>query len=295
MREFRKLFAGLFAALLLIEAILLAIVLRERDLREATLTDQWLLLQAREAINTELDDFVEISDRAIKAATTGDGKLAKAHEDLRSSILNRSAAANSSRIMAADLPFRLQRLQEGDAVYRNEDFSALQKALDDARSLLQADRKALHALRGLFPDAEGNFTIRGKNDPSLSLAMLTDEISALKRSSVRDTLSDFLAATDVRIYATVEKNAVAIQRYSLLLSLMIALLLLATIAAGIFLYRNITEPLQSFRVHSRKINDDLARTLSQLETVTAERDALRKHSEAPQNQPPPAESLHQMP
>lgn len=278
MREFRRLFAGIFCCLLLIEASLLVIALRERRLRQDSLTDQFLLLQAREAIDTELDQFIQLSDLALKAATTGDTKQAKAHEDLLMVLMRPTSASSNgpTQLPAAEVPSQLQHLQGEDSNFRSTDFSSLSRAIEDAKLLLQSDRKALHAIRGLHPDPDGAFTVRGKSDPTLLLALLTDESSAQKRKLIRSTLSNFLAALDVRIYASVEENTVAIQRYSQLLSYLVGVLLVSTVAAGIFLYRNISEPLRSFRNHSRKINDDLARTLAQLEEVGAERDALRK-------------------
>lgn len=279
MREFRMLFTGLFTGLLLVEAVLLVIVLRERHLHENSLGDQFLLLQAREAIDTELEHFIRLSDLALKAATTADKEQAQAHETLLGDLTRINAsAAKPTTLAAADVSSRLQRLQSGDAVFPRKDVASLNAALADAEAILQSDRKALHAARGLFPDADGSFTVRGESDPSLMRALHLNENLERKRHSIRQGLSDFLAALDVRIYASVEENTDTIRRYSELLSYLLGILLVATAATGLLLYRNISEPLESFRIHSRKINDDLARTLAQLEAVSAERDALRKAS-----------------
>lgn len=297
MREFRMLFAGLFAALLVLESILLGIALRERSLQEAAIGDQRLLLQAREAIENELEGIIQLSERALKAATTGDHDIAASHEDLLASVVKRTSTT-APKFSSTDVAARLQGLKNSDTFFRSEDFTALQQALTNAKILLQSDRRALHALRGLFPDAEGNFTIRGESDPSLSLVLPTDELTVHMRESVRTSLSDFLAALDVRIHALVKDNAAAFGRYSGILSLMIVILLVSTAAAGLMLYRNISEPLKSFIIHSRKINDDLARTFAQLEAVSAERDALRGGAQGPPEaaeRPASAETLHRIP
>lgn len=297
MREFRMLFAGLFAGLLLLEVILLVIAVRDRAMREVSMADQRLLLQAREAIDTELESIVQLSDRAQKAATIGDMQLAKAHEDLLATVGKRTTVTAAPQLDASDVAAHLQGLQGGETVFKGEDFAPLKQSLTDAETILQSDRRALHALRGLFPDADGKFTIRGDSDPSLSLALLTDEPSTRMRVNIQRNLSDFLAALDVRIYASVEANTDAIGRYSKILSAMIGVLLIATAAVGIVLYRNISEPLQSFRIHSRKINADLARTLAQLDAVSAERNALRKDAgaSAPVEEPVSDERFNRMP
>ena len=277
MREFRLLFAGLFCGLLLLEAAILVISLRERHIRNQAIADQALLLQAREAIDAELVNFLQLSELALKAATTGDLGHAKAHEELAGKLLRNDTSGPKQHALAAtDAASRLQRLQNSDAVFRRDDVARLNEALADASSLLQADRKTLHAARGLFPDPDGGYTVRGENDSSALSMLLADDNSDKKRRSIRQGLADFLAALDVRIYASVEESTSSMQLYSQLLSYFIGVLLVSTIASGILLYRNISEPLQSFRIHSRKINDDLARTLAQLDAVTAERDALLK-------------------
>ncbi len=281
MREFRLLFAGLFCGLLLLEAALLFIALRERDVRDGAIADQALLLQAREAIDAELEHFLQLSELALKAATTGDRGHAKAHEELAGELLrNSTSVPQQPALAAADVPSRLQQLQSGDAVFRSEDVARLNEALAGAASLLKADRKALHAARGFFEDADGAYTVRGESDSSALSMLLADDNTAKKRQSIRQSLSDFLSALDVRIYALVEESTASMRFYSQLLSYVIGLLIVSTGVVGILLYRSISEPLQSFRIHSRKINDDLARTIAQLDAVTAERDALLKGSEA---------------
>ena len=302
LRDFRRLFVGIFTGLLLLETLLLVIAMRERQVHEISLSDQLLLLQAREAIDTELAVFSQLSDLALTAARSGDKKQAKAHEDLAASQFRNNSAStsqNSFQLMAADIPLHLQLLQGGDAHFQPKEFSALEMAIKDAQELLKSDRKALHAIRGLFPDTDGEFTVRGQGDQTQLLALLTDESSAKKREVVRKTLSAFIAALDVRMYASVEKNASAIRQYSRFLSVVLGILLLSTASSGFILYQNIRDPLHSFKVHSRKINDDLARTLAQLETVIAERDILRKGAGIATSdtdlQPRPTDSLTEMP
>lgn len=271
------LFAGLFCGLLLLEAVLLVIALRDRHVRDQALADQALLLQAREAIDGELSNFLQLSELALKAAATVDKQQATAHEDLAATLdPNNPAVPKPATRSTKEVMSRLQDLQNSNAIFRRDDMASLNEALADAEKQLQSDRKALHAARGLFPDPEGVFNVRGESDDSLLRAMLTDDGSNKKRQSIRQGLSDFVAALDVRIYASVEENAASTRRYSQLQSYLIGILLVATGAVGIVLYRNISKPLQSFRLHSRKINDDLARTLAQLDAVTAERDALLK-------------------
>lgn len=279
MREFRLLFAGLFCGLLMLEAVLLIIALLERHARDQAIADQSLLLQAREAIDAELGNFLKLSELALKTATTGDLGHAKAHEEFAVELRRTTPSVPKQPALAAtDVASRLQRLQSGDAVFRRDDVAKLNEALADASSLLQADRKALHAARGFFEDADGAYTVRGESD-SLALSMLlADDASAKKRQSIRQSLSDFLSALDVRIYALVEESTASMRFYSQLLLYMTGLLIVSTGVVGILLYRSISEPLQSFRIHSRKINDDLARTIAQLDAVTAERDALLKGS-----------------
>ena len=106
----------------------------------------------------------------------------------------------------------------------------------------------------------------------------------------------------MRIYASVKENTSTVREYSTLVLYLTGVLLLATVGGGILLYRNISEPLRSFRIHSRKINDDLARTIAELQAVSAERDALLRgdRNNEPQHgavnpASEPMDTLHRMP
>lgn len=302
MREFRVFFAGIFAGLLFLEALVVFISIRERGLLEDTISDQSLLLQAREAVRKEVEGFAKLSELALKAATTGDRGHAKMHEDLVSALAKQDSVKMGAQLSVRSVPGLLAQLKGGDTTFRSDDFSILSQAIENAETLLQSDRQALHAVRGMFPDASGTFNVRGNGNPELLLALLDDKESAGKRQDVLDGFNGFLAALDVRIYASVKENTSTVREYSTLVLYLTGVLLLATVGGGILLYRNINEPLRSFRIHSRKIKDDLARTIAELHAVSAERDALLRgeRNDAPQHgavdpASEPIDALHRMP
>ena len=165
----------------------------------------------------------------------------------------------------------------------------LASASREFESLLRVDQRTLGNLEGRFEDKQGKFTVVGNPSPAAALETLRDQSYQARRNDLGEELLGLQAAFDVRtlsLTSEIYRNSIVF--FPLALA-SLAVLLIATIALGWYLY---THNLQSVAIHKtqiRKINEDLSRLAGQLSKTSNERDELARRLEpikSPEVAPP---------
>jgi hypothetical protein len=291
----RTLFFVIFGTIILFEAVVIVLTVNHRNDQKDVLLDQRDLFRAREALAGALEKSKSLSALALEAAVTGDLSLRKGYESLAiEPNPSEQIAANASETKHQPVHFlddirqMLSWLRRSELLFKSTDFNLLERVFDESADLLATETKAFHALEGSFEDSDGAFTITGRPDPALARKFLKDPGYLKKRAHVNTTISDFVAAIDVRIFSSLNTNYVTSSFYSNAAVSLLSLVLAASPVFAFLLYTTVRGPLVTAKVQSRKMKDELARVHAELGAAELERNQILAQQRALGQSPSPA-------
>lgn len=246
-------------------------VQRQRTL----LADQRTLDRTAELVSTLARNSTHLTSLAREAVATGElDPVVEFRETARSSAPQGPQVVPGEDTADAgfidEIRQSLERLRDMDSTLKRTDYETLAEGLDDAAWLLQRDEEALAFL---VPDGQG-----GTPSTAAASEILYSGDYTARRRAADEHFNSFLASLDIRLYAIKERLGRDLGISSFLGGAIILSLLVLAPLAAFTLHRQVSESLAFLRLQVRKINDELARTLSQLNSVLGELDKLRKRN-----------------
>lgn len=257
-------FAAFFGCITLLLVGLAALWLVHTQRQRAMLADQRVLDRTAELVAHLARDSSRLTALARQAVATGDEDLvAEFRETARSSSPQGPqvvpAEPDAATDFIDDIQDSLERLRDMDSTLKRADYDTLASGFDDASWLLERDMQALESLEaGIAEDAAKPFEI-----------LHSEEYNARRRSA-DEHFKAFLASLDIRLYAIKERLERELAVNTILGTAVIGALLVLIPYAGFTLHRQVSGSLAFLRLQVRKINDELARTLSQLDAALRE-------------------------
>ncbi len=85
------------------------------------------------------------------------------------------------------------------------EFDKLKEAEDNSNSLVQTERIAFNAMKGIFLDSLGKFTIYGKTDLEMARRIMFDKKYHYDKSKIMNPINNFIIILDKRTKKTYEK------------------------------------------------------------------------------------------
>lgn len=149
---------------------------------------------------------------------------------------------------AASLDERMRELG-----FPEEEFTLLAEARDRSEALARIEDRAMNAVRGLFPDAKGAYTVRGEPDAALARDLMHGPEYHRAKAGIMRPIGEFLAALERRTDAEVAAaNALAARQARLLSGLsMIAAVVALLAMAG--LLRSVVGPIRTLVARVRDL------------------------------------------
>jgi methyl-accepting chemotaxis protein len=134
-----------------------------------------------------------------------------------------------------------------------QELAKLQEAQANSDGLVKTETVAMHAVKGLFADANGNFTIQGPPDRELAIRMMHDAAYHKNKAQIMQPVDEFFALLDARTASTVA--AAQAYRESILAGAAIALSILFCALVGMLAwsYRRIIAHLGGEPAHVTRI------------------------------------------
>jgi methyl-accepting chemotaxis protein len=155
--------------------------------------------------------------------------------------------------------------QEG---FTDEEFAKLTEAQKNSDGLVVAETIAMNAVKGLFDDGKGNFTVNKAPDREMALDLVFNETYHKNKANIMKPIDDFYVLFEKR---TAENVAMYQQRSTILLWSIISLIL---IIMGMFVFsfviiqRQVVNKLQTVVQASRKIAEtDLVAFASEIDQI----------------------------
>jgi PAS domain S-box-containing protein len=96
----------------------------------------------------------------------------------------------------------------------DSEFQQLSEAERRSNELVNMEREAMFAMKGIFKDTQGNFTRSGKPDQQLAIDLLFGREYHLAKKNIMTPINDFLAAVETRTQKNLTKAQNKIQSLS---------------------------------------------------------------------------------
>ncbi len=106
------------------------------------------------------------------------------------------------------------------------EFAKLAEAEDQSNDLVQMELVALNAMRGLFRDPTGQFSVTGEPDPELAISILHDNDYHRAKAATMKSVNDFYELIDTRTGDAVASAEYRANRYLSVLLLLLGLIVL---------------------------------------------------------------------
>jgi methyl-accepting chemotaxis protein len=155
------------------------------------------------------------------------------------------------------------------AGFTDEEFSRLTEAQKNSDGLAAAETSAINAVKGLFADGQGNFTIKKVPDRELAIKLVFDETYHKNKASIMKPIDEFYGLFEAR---TAQNVALYEQRSAILLWCIVGLIvgLMGLILLSlVMIIRKVVNPLQAVVNTSKKLaQDDLKALALEIEFVS---------------------------
>ncbi len=133
--------------------------------------------------------------------------------------------------------------------FAREELALLRQAQENSDNLVKMEKQAFAAVRGMYDDGRGHFTVRRAPDRNYAVSLLFSERYAHEKARIMEPIRQFMTALDERTNA----QSVAYQsrlRQTILLTLTLAAVtLLVVVLMILYSYRSILRPIE--RLHEK--------------------------------------------
>lgn len=141
----------------------------------------------------------------------------------------------------------------------------LQEALDHSDSLAKLEKRAFAAMKGLFVDDQGKFTIHGDPNPEFALKLLYSNRYHSAKADIMRPIGEFFDLVDDRTLSELASNRVVQGQYRLLTAVMILITigfsllsffhLKARLIGPVVELSEVAERIRSGAIHERAVID----------------------------------------
>lgn len=149
---------------------------------------------------------------------------------------------------------------------RQQGFSPQEMAkLDDAKAksdqLVATETESMNAVKGLYRNAKGEYTVRGAPNLGHAQSLVTDAKYLQAIGSIMRPVDEFMAMVDQRTLQALQHAEARVATYSNLIIGTVAVLLAAVLTAAWTVFRRVVSPLHSLQRDITHVNSlrDLTR------------------------------------
>jgi signal transduction histidine kinase len=119
----------------------------------------------------------------------------------------------------------------------------LQQSQRNSDNLVNLEKQAFAAVKGLYDDGYGNFTIHGTADRNLAISLLFGDRYKTEKARIMAPINQFMTELEYRTQTTLNNLQSKFQQQILLILGVLCTALLAVVVAAFYMRRNILTPL----------------------------------------------------
>ena len=139
----------------------------------------------------------------------------------------------------------------------HEESALLEKSLKLSNELVKIERQAFAAMKGLYDDGRGNFTIPGRPDREFAIKLLFGERYIAEKAAIMEPLQQFIDIFNERMLARMDLGLKRLEHRSMIGIGLVVIAVLATMAILFYSRRVILKPLAELRRQVAGITRDI--------------------------------------
>ncbi len=228
----KKLFMSIYSisTLLLIGlAVVTVLMLKNQNILVEKEGIRYESYQLADELRQSSDDLTRLARTYV--STGGDSK----YEDEYWHILD---VRNGKKARPDGRTIPLQSLMKGLG-FTDSEFGKLKEAQNNSNDLVTTETIAMNAVKGLYDDGRGNYTV--KKEPNLELArrIMFDDKYHQDKAKIMDPIDDFFKMLDDRTKSTVEEFAAKGQRLLWIIITMVIVVISITVFSYLVIRRKV--------------------------------------------------------
>ncbi|MGE5432328.1 MAG: HAMP domain-containing protein, partial [Syntrophomonadaceae bacterium] len=137
--------------------------------------------------------------------------------------------------------------------FTDEEFAKIQGSKEKSQELVKTEEKAMNAVKGLYPDPNGNYTVHGTPDPEMARRILHDDNYHRQVSIILEPINDFFKMLDERTQNEVNSHIADSYFYLYLIGAIIMILLVTQIINFFIIRKKVNKPIDALSNATGKI------------------------------------------
>ncbi len=140
-----------------------------------------------------------------------------------------------------------------DLDFMKEELTKLNQALSYSNDLVRTEMKAMQAMKGIYPDKNGEFTVKGEPNYEYARSILYDEEYHKNKMHIMTSIDEVFMMVNARTEASVNRNKIITTILIILVVLTMSLILLLTICE-LADYKEMTITLENKNIELERFN-----------------------------------------
>ncbi len=143
--------------------------------------------------------------------------------------------------------------------FTDSEFALLSEAQANSDGLVAMEVKAMNAVKGLYPDSQGKYTVKAAPDMQMARELLHSNQYHIEKAKIMAPIDKFFTQLEERTNQQLMAAADAVQRIVIISNVLLFVVLLAAIAGYMIVARKITGPIirMSSQLNKADNNSDL--------------------------------------
>ncbi|MGE5351879.1 MAG: methyl-accepting chemotaxis protein, partial [Acidobacteriota bacterium] len=129
--------------------------------------------------------------------------------------------------------------------FTDEEFAKIQGSKDKSQELVKTEEKAMNAVKGLFQDANGNYTVHGTPDLETARRILHDDNYHKQVSIILEPINEFFKMLDKRTQDEVNSHIADSYFYLYLIFAIITILFIVQVLNYLLIHKKINKPIDA--------------------------------------------------
>lgn len=148
-----------------------------------------------------------------------------------------------------------------DLGFTEKEFDFLKQAQANSDGLVNMEVKAMNAVKGLYPDSGGNYTVRGEPDKQMAIELLHSSQYHQEKAKIMKPIESFFIALEERTSAQFDAAAASVKKTVLIGNISLVVVVVIAVLGYIITKRNVVNPIDRMASTLKQVDDNSDLTL----------------------------------
>lgn len=145
--------------------------------------------------------------------------------------------------------------------FTEKEFDLLKKAQANSDGLVNMEVKAMNAVKGLYPDSSGNYTVRGEPDRQMAIDLLHSPQYHQEKAKIMKPIERFFVALETRTNAQFNQAAASVKKTVFIGNISLAVVVVIAVLGYVVTKRNVVNPIDRMASTLKSVDDNSDLTL----------------------------------